>query len=66
MVPSRTGQIAHEVHGSSSSATDHRISFTNWQKGNCLGSGSYCTVHVGFTEDGFVFAVKDMRMPKSL
>ncbi|KAL7227839.1 hypothetical protein ACSBR1_022673 [Camellia fascicularis] len=34
----------------------------SWQKGECLGSGSFGTVYEGFTDDGFFFAVKEVSL----
>ncbi|KAJ7968106.1 Protein kinase [Quillaja saponaria] len=39
-----------------------RRSFSSWQKGGLLGSGSFGTVYEGFTDDGFFFAVKEVSL----
>ncbi|KAI3770300.1 hypothetical protein L6452_01428 [Arctium lappa] len=43
-----------------SSNESFRGSFTNWQKGGLLGSGSMGPVYEGFNEQGFFFAVKEV------
>ncbi|GJT63731.1 hypothetical protein Tco_1015211 [Tanacetum coccineum] len=37
-------------------------SFTNLKKGNRLGSGSYCTVHEGFTEFMKMVTIEDLEV----
>ncbi|KAL6964350.1 mitogen-activated protein kinase kinase kinase [Sarracenia purpurea var. burkii] len=37
-------------------------SIKSWQKGDFLGRGSFGTVHEGFTDDGFFFAVKEVSL----
>nr|KYP47925.1 Mitogen-activated protein kinase kinase kinase 1 [Cajanus cajan] len=39
-----------------------RLTFSSWQKGDVLGSGSFGTVYEGFTDDGFFFAVKEVSL----
>ncbi|KAL3515594.1 hypothetical protein ACH5RR_022496 [Cinchona calisaya] len=39
-----------------------RRTINSWQKGEFLGSGSFGTVHEGYTDDGFFFAVKEVSL----
>ncbi|XP_024966014.1 mitogen-activated protein kinase kinase kinase 1-like [Cynara cardunculus var. scolymus] len=53
---------ASELDYSLSPNERFRGSFTNWQKGEFLGSGSMGTVYEGVTDEGFFFAVKEVSL----
>ncbi|KAI3675902.1 hypothetical protein L1987_85498 [Smallanthus sonchifolius] len=54
--------VAVEVQYPFSANGSFRGGFKNWQKGDFLGSGSFGTVHEGFNELGYFFAVKEVNL----
>ncbi|GAY58406.1 hypothetical protein CUMW_186780, partial [Citrus unshiu] len=53
--------IMQSVHSFSLNGK-YRRRIMSWEKGELLGSGSFGSVHEGFTDDGFFFAVKEVSL----